>query len=410
MSTPIKRIEKDFLLKVLYDEQIPVMYLRNRNEYMLALVKPVKDQMIFKSNRPVTGLKIRKKMDLMFDYRGNIVTFSVEVSNFKDDQITAIPPEFLYKNLDRSFSRVQAPSDLQVEFHFLGDRYSLSYPKVSAYESGDMGSFVKNLDPKNLTGLIDQMASWIKGYASGYKLVIFKDTKPASTEERILAETGRSLFLPSTLGSFPQTDPHPKGRLITDEMFKRYLESTGVDISFVSGACDRFIKAKLDGGIYSDLWVPVLFQEYVVGYIHLWINKEGMLPFDFGVIETLYQFTAILASSLKMNGYFESGKIKNETFEGRVIDISTSGLLFVYPQSPLANSLLPEIELSLKLLTEKRTVNAKGRIVRRYKDPSQWYFGINFLDMAPEDVRFLFEYIYGKPFTDSDAAFLSGQV
>jgi hypothetical protein len=410
MSTPIKRIEKDFLLKVLYDEQIPIMYLRDRNEYILTLVKPVKDQMILKSDRPVAGLKVRKKMDFMFDYCGNIITFSAEVSSFKDDQIIAIPPEFLYKNLDRSYSRVQAPSDLQVEFHFLGDRYSLSYPKVSAYESGDMGALVRNLDPKNLTGLIDQMAAWIKGYASGYKLVIFKDSKPSSTEERILAETGKSLFLPTTLGFLPQSDPHPKGRLITDEMFNRYLESTGVDVSFVGEASSRFIKAKLDSGIFSDLWVPVLFQEYVVGYIHLWINKEGMLPFDYSIIDTLYQFTAILANSLKMNGYFESGKLKTEIYEGKVIDISTSGLLFVYPQSPLANSLLPEIELSMKLLTEKRTINVKGRIVRRYKDPSQWYFGINFHDMAPEDIRFLFEYIYGKPFTDSDAAFLSGQV
>jgi hypothetical protein len=346
----------------------------------------------------------------MFDYRGNIVTFSVEISNFKEDQITAIPPEFLYKNLDRSYSRVQAPSDLQVEFHFLGDRYSLSYPKVGSYDSGDMGTLVKNMDPRNLTGLIDQMATWIKGYANGYKLVIFKDVKPSTTEERVLAETGKSLFLPSTLGEFPQADPHPKGRLITDEMFKRYLESTGVDIAFVSEACGRFIKAKLDNGIYSDLWVPVLFQEYVVGYIHLWINKEGLLPFDFGVIDVLYQFTAILAYSLKINGYFESGKLKNEIFEGKVIDISTSGLLFVYPQSHLATSLLPEIELSMKLLTERRAVKTNGRIVRRYKDPSQWYYGVNFLDMAPEDVRFLFEYIYGKPFTDSDAAFLAGQV
>jgi hypothetical protein len=38
------------------------------------------------------------------------------------------------------------------------------------------------------------------------------------------------------------------------------------------------------------------------------------------------------------------------------------------------------------------------------------YFGCRFLDVAPEDMRFLFEYIYGKPFTDSDASFLSGQV
>jgi hypothetical protein len=32
------------------------------------------------------------------------------------------------------------------------------------------------------------------------------------------------------------------------------------------------------------------------------------------------------------------------------------------------------------------------------------------MDMEPEDMRFLFEYIYGKPFTDTEAEFLSGQV
>jgi hypothetical protein len=30
--------------------------------------------------------------------------------------------------------------------------------------------------------------------------------------------------------------------------------------------------------------------------------------------------------------------------------------------------------------------------------------------MAPEDMRFLFEYIYGKPFTDADTSLLAGQV
>ena len=410
MATPIKRIEKDFLLKVLYDEQIPIMYLKNRTEYILTLAKPAKDDLSLRPDRPVAGLKIRKKIDLIFDYRGQVITFAAEVSGIKDDLITAIPPEFLYKNLDRSFSRVQTPADLQVQFTFLGDRYSLTYPKVGIYEAGDIGNFVKTMDPKNLSGLVDQMAAWIKGYANGYKLVIFKDVKPSTTEERILAETGKTFYIPSTMSTFPITDPYPRNRLVTEDIFKRYLESTGVDLAFVDEACTRFVKAKLDSGIFSDLWVPVLFQEYVIGYIHVWINKEGKLPFDFSVIDTLYQFAAILANSLKLNGYFENGKLKNELFEGKVIDISASGLLFVYPNSGLASSLLPNIELSIKLITPRRTVNTNAQIVRRYKDNAQGYFGVRFIDMAPEDMRFLFEFIYGKPFTDTDAAFLAGQV
>jgi len=410
MSTPIKRIEKEFLLKVLYDEQIPLMYLKGQTQYVLYIEKPTKGEMYFRADRPIDGLKIRKKIDLMFDYRGRVIKFTADIISIKDEHIVAEEPEFLYKNLDRSFSRVSVPADLQVQFSFLGDRYSLSYPKIPEFENEDSGDFIKKLDPKNLTDLIGQMEAWIKTYASGYKLIIFRDQKPVSTEERLVAETGKSLYIPSTAGAIPNEDPYPKKRLITEEIFKRHLESTGVDIQFINDAYVRFLRQKHSSGILSDLWVPILFQEYVVGYIHIWINKEGRLPFDYGTIDTLYQFAKILASSLKINGYFETGKLKNDPFEGKIIDISASGLLFSYPNSVLSSVLMPDNELTVKLVTPHRLVNAKARIVRRYKDNIQGYFGCRFLDIAPEDLRFLFELIYGKPFTDNDAAFLSGQV
>ncbi|MCL2320056.1 MAG: PilZ domain-containing protein [Treponema sp.] len=410
MSTPIKRIEKDFLLKTLYDDQIPIICLKGRTQYILTVEKPPKGQIFFKVNRPIEGLKVRKKLDLMFDYRGQAIIFSVEVAAIKDDHITAPEPELLYKDLDRSFPRVSTPQDLQVQFTFLGDRYSLSYPKTGEFENETPGTLVKTLDPKDLSSLVDQMEAWIKNNASGYKLVIFKDAKPSSTEERLLAETGKAFFLPSTQGTFPADDPYPKKRIITEDIFKRYLESTGVDIDFVNNAYARFIKQKYDSGIFSDLWVPILFQEYVIGYIHIWIDMEGKLAFDYGTIDTLYQFSSVLATSLKVNGYFESGKLKNDPFEGKIIDISASGLLFAYPNSVLASTLLPDNELTTRLIAPRRVVNAKAKIVRRYKDNIQGYFGCRFLDMEPEDLRFLFEYIYGKPFTDNDAAFLSGKV
>jgi len=410
MATPIKRIEKDFLLKALYDEQIPVMHLKGQTQYILTLDKPAKGQMHFKADRPIEGLKARKKLDLMFDYRGQVIIFTVEVATFKDDNIVTKEPEFLHKNLERSFSRVSTSQELEVQFTFSGDRYSLSYPKVNEYEKVNEEEFIKSVDPKNLSGLIEQMAAWIKGYASGYKLIIFKDVKPSCTEERVLAETGKTFFIPSTQEHFPIEDPYPKKRIITEDIFKRYLESTGVDLQYVDDACARFLRQKNESGVRSDLWVPILFHEYVIGYIHIWINTDNRPPFDFGVIDTLYQFAKILANSLRVNGYFERGKMKNEPFEGKVIDISASGLLFAYPNSPLATTLLPNSELVVRISSPRRAVNCKAKIVRRYKDSAHGYFGCRFVDMAPEDLRFLFEYIYGKPFTDSDATFLSGQV
>jgi hypothetical protein len=410
MATPIKRIEKDFLLKVLYDEQLPVLYLCDRSEHILRMEKPAKSEVFFKSDKPIAGLKSKRKLDLMFDYKGQVIIFSIEVSTFKDEHIVADTPEFLYKNLDRSYSRVNTPPDLNVQFTFQGDRFKLNYPKVQEYERGDIGEWMSNSNPKNLQGLIDQMAAWIRGYASGYKMVIFKEVKPNSAEERIVAETGKTLYLPSTLANFPQSDPYPKKRLITEEMFRRYLESTGVNPLYLDDAVSRFVKQKFEAGFFSDAWVPILFQEYVIGYIRIWINKEGKLPFDYNVIETIYQFAKVLAFSLKANGYFEAGRIKNEPFQGKIVDISASGLLFAYPHSNFSTALLPDSELAVQLSVPKRNIKATAKIVRRYKDNTLGYFGCRFLDMSPEDMRFLFEYLYGKIFTDSDASFIAGQV
>lgn len=410
MATPIKRIEKDFLLKVLYDEQIPLMYFKHRSEYIMMLERPVKNELVLRPDRPIDKLKARHKLDLMFDYRGQVILFSVEVSSIKENLVFCEVPEQLFKNLDRSYSRISSPSELEVQFTFLGDRYNLSFPKVTEFENESVGDFVRNINPRNLSGLIGEMAEWIKGYASGYKLVIFKDVKPESIEERIVAETGKSFYLPSTLTSFPQSDPYPRKRIITEETFKFYLESTGVEQNKIDETCARFIRMKHNGGIFSDLWVPLLFQEYVIGYIHIWISRDRKLPFDYKVIDAMYQFAKVLSYSLKLNGYFEQGKMRNDPFAGKVIDISVSGMLFTCPQASLFTTMMPESELMVKLITPRRTLELPAKIVRRYKDNAMGYIALQFHKTAPEDVRFLFEFLYGKPFTETDADFLAGQV
>jgi hypothetical protein len=336
--------------------------------------------------------------------------FSVEVNSIKNGHITTGEPEFLYRDLARSFSRVPAPPDIRAQFTFLGDRYSLSYPRVPEYESDD-GELKTSMDIRDLKGVINQIESRIKAFASGQKTVMFKNTESSLQliEENIIAETGKALLLPSTQGSYPAEDPYPQKRIVTGELFKRYLESIGVVPAYLDETCARYIQKKFEQGIYSDLWVPIRFHEYVVGYIHSWINETEKAAFDYGTLDNLYQFSKILVRSFKTNGYFESGRVKNEPFDGKIVNISASGVLFIYPHSTLALP-APDSELAVKLTTPIRTVNAKAKISRQYKDNNQRYYGCRFLDMEQDDLDFLFEHIYGKPFTDSNMTFLSGQV
>jgi len=411
MATPVGRIEKEFLLKALFEEKLRIIYIKDRNEHTLTLDQRATEEMIFSHDKPIGKLKIHTKMPLIFNYHGQTIDFNAEVITQKENLIHCKTPEMIYKNLDRNYLRVDTPSDLKILFTFRGDRYNLTFPKVPEYETVSLADLGRNANHSNLSALIKQITITLKNYADGFKIVNFKDKKPDTIEERIVSETGKTLFIPVTNGLLPKTDPYPKKRIITEDIFKRYLETTGVGMGFLDDTISRFLRKKVDDGLFSDAWIPILFHEYVIGYIHIWIEKQGRLPFDFSVLDSVYQFTKVLAFSLKENGYFDHGRMKNEAFEGRVLDISASGLLFAYPlASTLMNTLLVDAELTVTIEAPYRTISVVARIVRKFKDRNAGYFGCRFINIAPEDTRFLFEHLYGRQIDAADSAFLAGQV
>jgi len=411
MATPVGRIEKEFLFKAIFEEKLDVMYVKDGKEYSLILERPAGEELIFQSEKLANKVKPHTKLPLLFNYRGQVVDFTTEILAIKDDLITCGLPDKLYKNLDRDFLRVGIPSDMKITFTYKGDRYNLLFPKIMEYENVMTDDMSRNLDPRNLTGLIDQIKGLLSKFADGYKIINFKERKPETTEERIVSETGKTLFIPSTVGFLPKVDPYPKKRIITEDLFKRYLETTGIGTTFLDDNCARFLKHKFEAGIYSDAWVPILFQEYVIGYIHIWIDKKGRLPFDFSVLDHVYQYAKVLAFALKENGYFEHGKVENEPFSGRILDISASGLLFACPLgASLMSTLLIDSELTVIVEVPNRKINIVAKIVRRFKDKTAGYFGCRFMQIEPEDTRFLFETLYGRQIDAEDTAFLAGQV
>jgi len=411
MATPVGRIEKEFLFKAIFEEKLDVMYVKDGKEYALTLERPAGEDLIFRSEKLLNKIKPHIKLPLLFNYRGQVVDFSTEILAVKDDLITCSLPDKLYKNLDRNFLRVGIPADMKIIFTYKGDRYNLLFPKIMEYETVMTEDMVRNLDPRNLSGLINQIKGLLSKFADGYKIINFKERKPETTEERIVSETGKTLFIPSTVGFLPKVDPYPKKRIITEDLFKRYLETTGIGTTFLDDNCARFLKHKFEAGIYSDAWVPILFQEYVIGYIHIWIDKKGRLPFDFSVLDHVYQYAKVLAFALKENGYFEHGKVENEPFSGRILDISASGLLFACPLgAALMSTLLIDSELTVTVEVPNRKINIVAKIVRRFKDKTAGYFGCRFMQIEPEDTRFLFETLYGRQIDAEDTAFLAGQV
>ncbi|MDR1072093.1 MAG: PilZ domain-containing protein [Treponema sp.] len=416
MSTQIKRIEKEYFLSKLAAEQIPVIYIFNRQDYVLKVDKISTKEIEFVVEKPIEGVVANKKINLMFDYKGLSIFFSAEIKNISENVITTTIPEALYKNLARSSQRIAVPTDLTIRLMSLEDRYSLPFPKSSTFEPLDGSSFPSGIDPQNFNAIVAKMMQDVKPYVDGCKIVYYNATvQPDKTEERIVAENGKILFIPSSEERFPEIFASEK-RFITKAIFKRYFESIGVGAGFLDQTLAQFLKAKEDEGILSALWIPFIFQEYVVGYIYMWKNNHiadervGKTPFSENLAEEIYQYGKRIVFSLAKRGYFEAGRMKDRVINGKIADISASGLRFAVPNSFVFQTLQPGVELAIELETPNRTIDAKVKIRRRYKEGTLVYLGCNYIDITPDDSQFLFEFIYGKSDNPTTENLIAGNV
>ena len=245
MATPIKRIEKEYYLKAVFDNKLPLKCYYERAEYVFTLEKITKDEMWFHMNRPIGQLKPKDNLDFMFEYQGHKIFFTVGIRSVKDTYLVSGIPDSIYQNLNRSFSRIHIPSELRVQLSFLGDRYYLSYPQIVTVEPEKISSFFKNFDLHNFSELINQMAKWINGYASGYKLVFFKNVTPNSVEEQVIADTGKILYLPSKSANLPPDRSLPPK---TDH-HRRNVQALSGTLRYGSGRRERCLRPVCRGQI-----------------------------------------------------------------------------------------------------------------------------------------------------------------
>jgi len=130
MATPAGRIEKELLLKSIFEEKLPVTYVKDGTEYTFVLERPAGEELVFRSDKLPGGLKAHSKLSLRFEYRERTVHFSAEVLSQQGDLVFCKEPENLYKNQDRAYLRVDVPPDFKISFTFRGGSYNSGFQKV----------------------------------------------------------------------------------------------------------------------------------------------------------------------------------------------------------------------------------------------------------------------------------------
>ena len=402
MATEIKRIEKESILNTLHSRRIVMGSLIERNDYSFVLTEVGKTTLILTPDRPLPAIAAApgKKLNLVANYMGMNIFFTVELKDMVKESYVTTVPEFLYRNLGRSNSRQAFPSGMSMQFASLEEKFMLPFPLL---EQEDAAAPISGLEKSDYNAIVAHLAEWVKTIADAYKLTLFRDAKtgPLECEKSLLMKTGKALFLPSTEIDLPEADETPEKRLITTELFR----ASGVDpYQFM-----QFVEARRDEGLRSCVWVPIFFERYVIGCIQLWVSAEDKAPLSIEHIATLYQYGKSLSTALMARGYFASCSLKNKFFKGNGVDISASGILFSYPQSSLTPSFTTGKEIALKLNTGTQVINTSARIIRYYRKEAADYWGCRFVGMEPEASRTLIEYLYGKPFEQLKTTLMLGK-
>ena len=142
---------------------------------------------------------------------------------------------------------------------------------------------------------------------------------------------------------------------------------------------DNILFRRASADSFSDLYCPMLYREYVVGYIHLSNHRDRREKIGEDLVEYTYEFARVLCHALQLNGYLKAEGQEDDLIESSVIDMSASGLLFTYSGPKVVEELQAGSDIDLVLQTETRELVVGSKVMRRFAADDNYFFGVEFV-------------------------------
>ncbi len=409
MGVGIGRIEKEFILKAVSEKEMPVTLYGHKREYQALITGYDDDKVTIESEDTLwEDFSPGDPVSVFFSYYGHFMTFSTEVRYVQDEKLQLNYPEGIYKNLQRKYIRVSPPAESKVSFILKGTKIELDFPKTEEFNAADVLEYSTTFNSTNISELITGFKEKVGQFVSTHRVVMFREKKPEEFEEKLIANLGRSLFIPSTVEGFLVDEPSAQAKSITKKDVENALLSSGVQEQNIPIRMSVILSEKKNKGIHAEIWCPVLYREYAIGYVYASNRDDNEEPFDVELLEYMDQFAKVLAYSLKVNGYFKGVKPKDVNYTAEIIDISASGLLFSHSSKELSSALMLYTDLDLNFELGNKKMRIPVRVMRKFSNGGVNFFGVLFLDMKEDDFKYLFELVYGKQYTDKDEEIWEG--
>jgi hypothetical protein len=398
VAVRIDRVEREFIL-VSAAESKTEARLRAAGRSMKCVVAATGGESVsFSTPEPSPAFVPRELVSVSFDFRGQAVAFDAPVLRSNAKGVELLLPEAMYRSLSRRWTRVRTPKDLSVDFILADSSLSLDCPESDEWVDVELPELRAGLDSSNLSALVESFKAKAKGIASEGRVIMYKSQGPADIAEEMASRMGRVLYIPSTMGFLPQTDPYPQGRIVTRSMAEDF---EGAQAMARGSKLVSYLRGRADSGLNSALWCPVVYYHYAVGLVYMANGPERPIALDFGAVDLAWEFSRVLAWFLKRHGYFDASVSSSSAPKrGSIVDASPAGLLAVVPLGG------PKLELGsvirLRLSLKDRGIVCSGKVARRYNEGGMSFCGIAFMDLSAQDMAALSLGLYGDVDSASD--------
>ena len=404
MGVKVGRIVREFLFKGLAEHKLPIKIHGHRQELVGQTLEVLPDRIrVSVTAGDLGSFNQGDQVRVYFLYQNNWHTFSSTVRGKAEGELAIESPEGVYKNPQRKYERVLLAEGAGVSFTLKGQKIELDFPRTSRAAADTTLAVRPDFDFTSLGKLHQAFRERMEKAVSSSRIVMLRDKQPDKYEEKVIAALGKMLWIPHTEEDWPAKDPFPDERVILRRDLVKYEESLDRPAYVITSKLGNLLYEKQKKGIHSELWCPVLYESYIIGYVHLANRDERKERISKELADYVWEFAKVLSYSLQLSGYFTSGTTLTERrFESPIIDISAAGLLFAHTRQELARELLVHTDLEVTLRFPERLLVVQARVRRKFQDGERSYFGLQFLSISPEDHAFLCQKLYGRPFSSEE--------
>ena len=392
MNREIGRIESEFILDTLQQSEATLELHADVHRATCRLIRRQEKQLLVAPlDDRLPESVAERRVVLYFKQHGRLLMVKGQVIEVTKRTIAIQYGGHVYQGSSRGVERIIDPSGIGVSLLSGVRRVELQMLASGGYEPAERPASSLGFDFDAIQNLLSQFRAYSSQFADNAAVVLFRYKSPSNVIERIMARSGCVVMLPFYSEEIRTKYPSFGANILSGEEASEIAAEMGV-----TDPTEQFRK-RLGGlqaqGIARELLCPVLFRKYAVGYLHL--IRHADIPFPPEAVRHCMQFRRILIYGLRLKGYFQKlEKLEPQSSATHLIDISGSGLLFSYPALYHAFPLYSEIALQIHF--ERRTLPARGRIMRRYDlDAERITYGVNFIDIDTKDLELLYDRLYG---------------